>query len=202
MSIILSNPQLARWIKCLAPVYLCLQFGGCNGTLYTDDPGVLKKAGVRAYPPATWLDEYVTTIAIDKEGNVVAIANGDGQNRCFPVRVQKINTRPDYSKPYYIVYEPGMLEKFEFEVELDGGMLKKVGTKSDPDRGQTFQNLAAAAKDAASIAAGAAVADKMKVCNSGEKFVQTRKLCGLDCPTDETKVQEGTDGTHKRDPLK
>lgn len=158
---------------------------GCTGELFTVIDSVEHK-GVRVYPPTAWIEQYETTILI-VDGKVVARAKGEGP-KCVPIPSNRIAIRPDYTKPHYIKYQHGILEKYELEVELtDSGMLKKAKTLSGPDRGETFKNLAAAAKDAASIAGGAPVtaaelAGGQMACNSGEEFKDVRPLCNPGCP--------------------
>jgi hypothetical protein len=162
-----------------------LSLAGCTGQLYTVIGGK-NKEGVPVYPPSVWVEQYETTILIS-EGKVRARATGEGP-KCVPIPSSKIAIRPDYTKPYFMKYSHGILEKYELEVELtESGTLQKVKTISGPDRGETFKNLAAAAKDAASIAAGAPVADNavaggQLACNSGEVFKDARPFCMEGCP--------------------
>ena len=105
------------------------------------------------YSPVLVIEESVNTAVIDSTGSVVATRDKSVGAECYPAKVQKIATYPDYAKPYYLVYDSGILEKYDFSVTLENGVLTSVNTKSEPDRGETLKNLVAAAKDAATLAA-------------------------------------------------
>ncbi len=161
-----------------------LSLAGCTGKLYTDN-----HEGVPVYPPTMWVEKYETTMLII-DGKIVATAKAKGDEpKCAGVPSSRIAVRPDYTRPQYVRYEHGYLEKYELEVELtDSGMLKRVKTISGPDRGETFKNLAAAAKDAASIAAGApgaagVVPQEPRACNSAEEFKEAVPYCKKACDT-------------------
>jgi hypothetical protein len=136
--------------RVLALTIIIVQYG-CSGQVYTID-GSGKSPGVRVYTPVLVIEESVNTAAIDGTGKVVATRDGSVGATCHPTLVQKIATYPDFTKPYYLAYEAGILEKYEFALTLENGVLKSVNTKSEPDRGETLKNLVAAAKDAATLA--------------------------------------------------
>jgi hypothetical protein len=149
--------------RVLALITMVMQYG-CSGQLYTVD-ATGKSPGVRVYSPVLVIEESVNTVRIDDTGKVVATLDGRVGARCHPTALQKIATYPDYTKPYHLVYDSGILEKYDFSVTLENGVLTSVNTKSEPDRGETLKNLVAAAKDAAEIAAPLA-RDGIQPCTS------------------------------------
>jgi hypothetical protein len=156
-------------IRVLGLTILVLGYG-CSGNLYTiDDPvnkDSVKLPGIRVYTPVLVIEESVNTAVIDDTGKVVATRDKSVGAECYPTKVQKIATYPDYTRPYYLVYDSGVLEKYDFAVTLEKGVLTSVNMKSDPDRGETLKNLVAAAKDAATIAAAVAPPAGIAPCTS------------------------------------
>lgn len=145
----------------------------CTGKIVESRTGMTSTDGVTVHPPILVIEEWINTTLVDTNGNMKGDYKGESGTKCFPVPFDKVITRPDYDHPYRISYEHGFLEKYEFAVTLEEGMLKSVNVKSEADRGETAKNLASAAKDAASIA-GVAVA-ATPACTSGPKLVKIRR---------------------------
>jgi hypothetical protein len=145
----------------------------CIGKVVESRIGSNPTDGITVYPPVLIIEEWINTTLVDKDGNMLADYRGDSGTKCFPVPFEKVVTRPDFEHPYRISYEHGFLERYEFAVSLEEGMLKSVNVKSETDRGETLKNLAGAAKDAASIASAAAPA--ASACTSGPKVIKFRR---------------------------
>jgi hypothetical protein len=130
----------------------------CSGSLYSiTDPSVdpdqykHKKGyqGILVYAPTNFVEISWLTAVLDNKGKIERTYKGDKpENKC-QIRLQyKHVVRPDYDRPYQLLYAPGLLEKYNFKAEFEQGMLKSVGVDSSPDRGETFKNLATAAAEA------------------------------------------------------
>ena len=150
---------------------------GCSGQLYTingakpihrDDGQYLK--GVTAYPPKLFIESYTFTAYVI-DGKVLRTANGHpGSNKCEPNLIQNIVTRPDYSAPYQLVYEPGLLESQEFGVTLKDGLLVTVNIKGTPDKGDTIKNIVPSLVDISGKTMGLAAPDEKVLCNASPTF--------------------------------
>ena len=146
---------------------------GCTGQLYTvteatpEDKGTHGKylRGVRAYPPQLYIEKYLLTLYV-VDGKILrrAEAKHDDQ-KCTPGIKQNIVTRPDYTAPYELVYEPGFLESREFSITLKDGMVTAVNIKGSPDRGETTKNVLSPIAELASSAIGFAGSDEV-LCNA------------------------------------
>ncbi len=119
---------------------LVLVLSGCSGKMYTivnpniNDPkeGEQKLQGVIAYQSINAIELYILRTLVDKQsGNVI----GHAPDKCEPQKKIKLSVKPDYSSPYRIVYEPGLLESNKFGVVLKDGMLSSVNVESDPTKG-------------------------------------------------------------------
>ena len=156
--------RMMGWSRSIATVVVCGYLAGCSGHLYTVPKPVLdtekRYEGVLAYPPAYFIEiSWTTSVLEDKTNKVLRTSTGIGDNKCIPQVQSKQVVRGDYDSPYQIFYDPGFLEKYNFKVEFDQGVLKSVNVDSTPDRGETFKNLATAAGEAAKAAVAVAGAD-------------------------------------------
>jgi hypothetical protein len=147
---------------------------GCSGQLYTvleakpADRGSEGKylKGITAYPPKLYREDYdLTAYVVD--GKILRMADGESDDKkCEPGLMQNIVTRPDYSAPYQLVYESGLLESKEFGVTLKDGMITAVNLKGTPDRGETIKNLVSPIAEVAGKMQGFAAPDEIVLCNA------------------------------------
>ena len=118
----------------------------CSGKIKTENLNAneyqkegYKVDGVVIYPSALFKEISSKRTLVDGSGVMKGTAdNGD----CTPVSYGKIVQMPDYSRPQRIYYEPGIFESNSFGVGIDHGQLTSVNSQTNPDRGQTAQNLA------------------------------------------------------------
>ncbi|MEO8340317.1 MAG: hypothetical protein ABI604_11470 [Nitrospirota bacterium] len=174
------------WSRSIAAVGVFGFLVGCSGHVYTVptpklDPKKNRYEGVLAYSPVNFMEISWTTAVLEKETNkVLRTSTGTTpQTKCIPRLQFKQVVRGDYDSPYQIFYDPGFLEKYNFKVELDQGVLKSVGVDSSPDRGETFKNLATAAGEAAKAVKGAFVPDEFPCTHEPVlKFIEkSAKVC-------------------------
>lgn len=170
------------WISSLA---------GCSGNLYTfpnpvEEPDLYKKSkgyrGILVYTPTNFVEISWLTAVLDANNKVLRTYDGTtADKKCVRRMQSKQVIRPDYDKPYQLVYYPGFLEKYNFKVDLEQGMLKSVGVDSSPDRGETFKNFASAAGEIAKAAAGL-TADEYPCTHEPElKFIKRlNEICKKD----------------------
>ncbi|HMT10251.1 MAG TPA: hypothetical protein PKA39_01350, partial [Ignavibacteria bacterium] len=112
--------------------------------------------GVLAYQQDHYTEIYWTTSVLqevkgdgDSKKKIVLMTynNKETTKQCVPRIETKQVVRADYSKPYQLLYSPGLLEKYTFKAEFDAGVLKSMNTESTPDRGETVKNVATAVKE-------------------------------------------------------
>lgn len=139
---------------------------GCSGQVYTVEKDGKYVKGITAYPPKLYIDTYRLTAYVH-DGKLLRTTDGspDGK-RCEAAIMQNLVVRPDYSSPYQIVYEPGMLEGREFSVSLKDGMLTAVNIKSTPDHGETLKNLLPTIAELGGAPMGLAAPDDRVLCNA------------------------------------
>jgi hypothetical protein len=137
-----------------------------TGTLTTDRKLTLdgsetitspcKFEGLLAYQQDHFTEIYWTTSVLqevkaadDSKKKIVIMTydNEDPTKRCKPRIETKQAIRADYSKPYQLLYSPGLLEKYTFKADFDSGVLKSINAESTPDRGETVKNIATAMKE-------------------------------------------------------
>lgn len=147
---------------CLRVLWLALVSGGlcaCQGALESRVLSAQDLAngyeGVPYYQTAAYRQETRQTLYVEK-GRILADEEGNYPQACRAVVKAERVVSADPSRLYAMRYRPGLLEASKFSIALEGGMIKTVGTESEPDRGQTFKNLADAAASAASVAGGTA----------------------------------------------
>ena len=146
----------------------------CSGQIYTvtgaqptsrGDDGKYRK-GITAYPPKLYVENYVLTAYV-VDGKILNTVDGKATGKkCEPGLKQSIVTRPDYSSPYDLVYEPGFLESKEFGVTLKDGMVTNVNIKGTPDRGETVKNVLSPIAEVAGSAFGIKGEDGKVLCNA------------------------------------
>lgn len=179
----LLNSLATALLGCLA---------GCSGNLYTlidpsADADVHKKKkgyqGVLVYAPTNFVEISWLTATMDENNKIVRTHLGDKpENKC-QLRLQyKQVVRPDYDKPYQLIYDPGLFEKYSFKAEFEQGMLKSVGVDSSPDRGETFKNLATAAGEAAKFTTAGLLPNQF-ACTHEPVLKYIKKLKEV-CPND------------------
>lgn len=146
---------------------------GCSGQLYTvtgatpEDRGKEGKylKGITAYLPKLYIERYHLTLYV-VDGKILRRKSADrNDEKCFPAVKENIVTRPDYSAPYQLVYDPAFLESREFGVTLKDGVVTAVNIKGTPDRGETAKNILSPITELASSAIGFAAADEV-LCNA------------------------------------
>lgn len=158
---------------------LLLLVSACSGNLYTvlnPEIGTVggpekKLAGILVYPKINVMEVYLTTVIVNKAtGNVIGKAPTD----CTPSPQLKFTTRTDFTSPYRLVYEPGLLETYKFSVTLEDGALKSVGADSDPSKGLTaatgFLTGLLPFAGATPVGLVAPAASNLPLCNAGPKL--------------------------------
>jgi hypothetical protein len=149
---------------------------GCSGQLYTvqnplPDPNDPQKKieGVIAYQLVDVVEvSYYSVLVDEKTKEIVGTAKN---GKCEPKRIYKVGTRADFSKPYALNYDAGILETHTFGVELTSGVVTKVNSESHPSDalGAVAALLPwAPGIHAAAAAAAAPAVPGMKLCNDGE----------------------------------
>lgn len=172
------------WSQFIAAVGVFGCLVGCSGQVYTVPTPVLdtknRYEGVLAYSPVNFIEFSWTTAVLEEKTNKVLRTSTDTapDKKCIPRLQYKQVVRGDYDSPYQIFYDPGFLEKYNFKVEFDQGVLKSVGVDSAPDRGETFKHLATAAGEAAKAFGKAAVDEVACTHEPVLKFIEkSAKVC-------------------------
>lgn len=140
----------------LVLAYLSVLYG-CSGHIYTiKDPIIKPNEKVKGIPFYGHKMENKTVvldrIRHSKTGDITnsAYENPNSTKYCKPdKRIDKVVV-VDYSKPYYIYYEPGLFESKKFGVTLDKGMLVSVNSESTPGAKvavETLQGIASLRED-------------------------------------------------------
>lgn len=162
-------------IKLVLTAIVCQSLIGCSGHLYTvinpdltAKNGIEKKVeGVIVYPVQDVVEVYQTTTLVDKSKKII----GTAPKVCTPKRSIKFTTRANYSNPYIIKYEAGLLETNSFGVTLKDGVLTGINTSSDPSK---------SASSAAELLPFVAAPKAEKFVTSGLPFCnEQNKLVGI-----------------------
>lgn len=168
--------------KLAGMLLLWIILGGCSGQIYTvtkakpenrGNAGEFRK-GIRAYPPKLFLEVYEFRAYV-QDGKLLRTTAGDtNDTKCESNRIENIVTRPDYSDPYDLVYEPGFLESREFSLTLKDGMLTAINIKSTPDRGETLHNFLPTIADFSGTPMGLAAPDVKVLCNANPVLLEIK----------------------------
>lgn len=140
------------WILVLVMVLV----PGCGGKLYTIKHNPNSKSsvlpGVIVYQPRLMKATYKFTRLKNSAGQII----GSTPNDCELVEYDKVETHPDYSTPYGLVYKPGPFTSYKFSVNLSNGMVTAVNAESKSQVPEVIGALTGAVEKLAPILAAAA----------------------------------------------
>ncbi len=167
--------------------------GGCVGSIYSERNPTIRDAepfrGILFFQPIPVLVTYATNQLIAGSPKVVV---GSAPDACTPVTTEKLEEIPDYTTPYRIYYEPGLLESGKFSVTLEQGVVKTVNSAYVPGTQELIDLTSAAAELAAAVGPLAVVPSPgapLPPCNSGSTIVGIRPVEQLSTPV----VQPGVE---------
>jgi len=141
------------WILALVMVLV----SGCGGNLYTIKHNPNSKSstfpGVIVYQPRLMKATYKFTRLKNSAGQII----GSAPNDCETVEYDQVETHPDYSTKYGLVYEPGPFASYKFGVNLSKGMVTSVNVESESQVPEVIEALTGAIQKLAPIIAAAAL---------------------------------------------
>lgn len=161
--------------KLSAVAAVVVLLNGCSGRVYTVPNPKLEDnkpvEGLITYQPVTVIELYKYTLLIDDNGNIIG-----REGSCAIKKFTKFSTRPDYTKPYLVKYEPGLIDRYTFKMDMNNGVLSSINSESNPTAGladiaHVLPFFKAPAKAKAVAGARTGEPKLMPECNSGEKLI-------------------------------